>query len=150
MFKRHVGAMLAGAMIVATIAAAPSALADTTSGSADPSQQPVATAAAAADGQMAPQIREDCKSGQACGWTDAYFAGSLYVIAGLGNFYPSGIFNNSMSSIRNSHHGTYATYYDYSGSNHKVCLPYSYENSNLAGSNLQNKISYIQVSGYSC
>lgn len=99
----------------------------------------------------APGVREDCRSGHACGWQDAYFSNSYYDSAtAIGNYYMPTGFNNSFSSIRNVHSGTTATYFDYTGSTARVCLPYNYENGNLAGTNMQDKTSYIQVSGFAC
>jgi len=108
------------------------------------------TALALVTASPADAVREDCKSGQSCGWIDAYFSNGWYAAVGIGNYYPGGAYNNSMSSVRNDRSGTTATFYDYSGSSAKVCVRYLYENSNLAGTNMQDKTSYIQVSGYSC
>lgn len=108
------------------------------------------TALALATASPASAVREDCKSGQTCGWIDAYFSNGWYAAVGIGNYYPGGAYNNSMSSIRNDRSGTTATYYDYSGSSARICLRYNYEVGNLAGNTMQDKTSYIQVSGYSC
>lgn len=134
---------LAAIGIAVTIAAAPSAL-------AEPAAATASAAIASPGGGATPQIREDCQSGQACGWLDAYFANGWYAMVGTGNFYPAAPYNNSISSIRNVHSGASATYYDYSGSSNFICLNYNYEVGNLASTALDNKISYIQVSGYAC
>ncbi len=80
---------------------------------------------------------------------DAFFGGASLNMVGNGNYAMSSTWNDKFSSIRSNHSGS-ATYRDSSGSTNAVCLANNFEVSNLSGTSLNDKISYVQVSGFGC
>lgn len=97
-----------------------------------------------------PLIRENCGSGFACGWKDANFANFEFAQNQLGDYNLAGTTaNNNISSVYNntSH---YAIYYDFAGSTTKLCVPPGFQNQDLAGTTMQDKTSYVQITNLGC
>lgn len=118
--RAHIGAAIAIAGVAVTLSAAP-----------------------------ASAVREDCNSGYAgCGWRNAYFSQIVVEKSGIGGYYASSTWNNNISAVYNRASSNRAIWYDYSGSSAQLCVRPGYENSNLAGTNLQDRISYMQITGY--
>ena len=96
-----------------------------------------------------PLVKEDCLSGYACGWKDADFANYVWGQNAINDYNLAGTSaDNNMSSIFNHSGSLYAIYFDYAGSSNHVCLKPGYQNQNLAGTNMQDDISYVQITGY--
>lgn len=95
-------------------------------------------------------VREDCDVGrEGCGWQDAYFTNLIVHRGQIGNYNFAGtVDDNRISSIYNRGASNRAIWYDYAGSSSRVCVRPGYENSNLAGSTLQDDISYLQITSF--
>jgi hypothetical protein len=95
------------------------------------------------------QVKEDCLSGYACGRKDADFANYEWGRSAIGDYNLAGTSaDNNISSVFNHSGSLYAIYFDYAGSSNHLCVPPGYQNQNLAGTNMQDDISYIQITGY--